>query len=66
MLATLAEVFKWAGVAKGYPLTLAVVVGAFSNIAVLLLITYGAFTSGRFVTAHSSLRKPIKDNGEDM
>jgi hypothetical protein len=65
-LATLTEVFKRAGVAEGYPLTLAVIVGAFSNIAVLLLITYGAFTLGRFVTAHSGHQKPVKNSGEDM
>ena len=65
-LATLTEVFKRAGVAEGYPLTLAVIVGTFSNIAILLLIIYGAFTLGRFVTTHRGRQKAVKDSGEDM
>lgn len=65
-LASLTEVFIRAGVAEGYPLVLAVIVGAISNILTLLLILHGVFTLGSFVTTHSGHPKSIEGSGEDM
>ena len=54
MLATLTEVFKHAGVNEGYPLVLAVFVGAISNILVVAIIARTVFATHRFFQAHQS------------
>lgn len=50
----LTDVFKHAGVNVGYPLVLAVTVGAISNILVVVIIAYAAFAAHRFFQALQS------------
>ena len=54
MLVNLAEVFKHAGVIVGYPMVLAVFVGAISNILVVVIIAYAVFAAHRFFQALQS------------
>lgn len=63
-LASLAEVFKQAGIAEGHPLALAVIAGTFSNFIVATVIIRAAFYVCWFIYTHPKFQKLVNGSGE--